>query len=195
MERASNIKSRVNRQSAIVSAQQLLKTYSKIPPNGLYQAITRRFKECSLIKEKNIILKFMTEISKDTGMYIFGLYETLLALESGAVNTLLVSENINGPMTRTEDIKKMEELKCENIIEWLLEHIDEYGAKLEILSMATAEGTQFANSFRIGAITRYKFTIDNYNDQLEPRLVSELDIDSKTEEYNKFDNEDDFYIN
>jgi peptide chain release factor subunit 1 len=47
------------------------------------------------IQEKKLIGKFFEEISQDTGKYVFGVEDTLKALEIGAVDTLIVWENLD----------------------------------------------------------------------------------------------------
>jgi len=64
---------------------------------GLYQAIdlsSEVLKGSILLQEKKEISKFFEEISTDSGKFTFGVSETLAALESGAVETLLVWENL-----------------------------------------------------------------------------------------------------
>lgn len=47
-----------------------------------------------LIAEKKMIQKYFTEISQDTGKYCFGIEDTFKALELGAVETLILYENL-----------------------------------------------------------------------------------------------------
>jgi eRF1 domain 3 len=47
------------------------------------------------VQEKKLIAKFFDEISQDTGRYCFGVEDTLKALELGAVETLIVWENLD----------------------------------------------------------------------------------------------------
>lgn len=47
------------------------------------------------IQEKKLIGKYFEEISQDTGKYVFGVDDTLKALEMGAVETLMVWENLD----------------------------------------------------------------------------------------------------
>lgn len=47
------------------------------------------------IQEKKLIGRYFDEIAKDTGLYCFGIDETLRALESGAVEVLIVWENLD----------------------------------------------------------------------------------------------------
>lgn len=47
------------------------------------------------VQEKRLIQKYFDEISQDTGKYCFGIDDTLKALELGAVETLIVWENMD----------------------------------------------------------------------------------------------------
>lgn len=46
------------------------------------------------VQEKKLITKFFDEISQDTGKFVFGVSDTLQCLEMGAVETLIVWENL-----------------------------------------------------------------------------------------------------
>lgn len=46
------------------------------------------------VQEKKLIEKYFDEINQDTGKYCFGIDDTLKALEMGAVETLIVWENL-----------------------------------------------------------------------------------------------------
>lgn len=65
--------------------------------NGLNQAITLSADVLSNVKfmqEKKIIGKFFEQIALDTGMIVFGVEDTMKALELGALETMLLFENI-----------------------------------------------------------------------------------------------------
>ena len=47
------------------------------------------------VQEKRLIQKYFDEISQDTGKYCFGIDDTLKSLELGAVETLIVWENLD----------------------------------------------------------------------------------------------------
>jgi peptide subunit release factor 1 (eRF1) len=47
------------------------------------------------VQEKRLIQKYFDEISQDTNKYCFGVDDTLKALELGAVETLIVWENLD----------------------------------------------------------------------------------------------------
>lgn len=46
------------------------------------------------MQEKKLIEKYFDEINQDSGKYCFGIDDTLKALEMGAVETLIVWENL-----------------------------------------------------------------------------------------------------
>lgn len=50
--------------------------------------------DVKFIKEKKLISSFFDEISRDTNKAIYGVSETLAALEQGAVETLICWENL-----------------------------------------------------------------------------------------------------
>lgn len=52
------------------------------------------------VEEKRMIAKFFEEISLDTGMIVFGVVDTMKALESSAIKTVIVWEEID--LTRFE---------------------------------------------------------------------------------------------
>jgi peptide chain release factor subunit 1 len=66
--------------------------------NGFNQAIelsAEILANVKFIQEKRLIGKYFDEISQDTGKYVFGIDDTLKALEMGAVETLIVWENLD----------------------------------------------------------------------------------------------------
>jgi peptide chain release factor subunit 1 len=66
--------------------------------NGFNQAIelsAEILANVKFIQEKRLIGKYFEEISQDTGKYVFGIDDTLKALECGAVETLIVWENLD----------------------------------------------------------------------------------------------------
>lgn len=65
--------------------------------NGFNQAIELAADSLSNVKfvqEKKLIQKYFDEIALDTGKYVFGIDDTLKGLEMGAVETLIVWENL-----------------------------------------------------------------------------------------------------
>lgn len=125
------------------------------------------------VREKKLITQFMEEISQDSGKYVFGVEETIKAMEMGAVKTLIVWENLD--ITRytlknpqTEEVKVIHlnpnqakdskhfvdkttdtkyEVESIPLLEWLANNYKNYGCSLEIITNRSQEGAQFCKGF------------------------------------------------
>jgi len=78
--------------------QVLVKCISQFANSYTIKAIESSSDSLSNVKfvqEKRLIQKYFDEISQDTGKYCFGVDDTLKALELGAVETLIVWENLD----------------------------------------------------------------------------------------------------
>ncbi|VDD83995.1 unnamed protein product [Mesocestoides corti] len=136
------------------------------------------------IQEKKLIQRYFDEISQDTGKYCFGVDDTLKALEMGAVDSLIVWENLS--VTRyvlrssSSDEKRiihlrpdqerdrshfidpdtqteMEVEESQLLLDWLALNYRSFGAVLEIVTDKSHEGSQFVRGFGgIGGILRYQ---------------------------------------
>jgi peptide chain release factor subunit 1 len=65
--------------------------------NGFNQAIelsADALRNVKFVHEKKVIGKFFDEIAKDTGRYVFGLKDTLEAMDNGSVDILIIYENL-----------------------------------------------------------------------------------------------------
>ncbi|KAJ3055599.1 Electron transfer flavoprotein alpha-subunit [Rhizophlyctis rosea] len=153
--------------------------------NGFNQAIelsSEVLQNVKFIQEKKLIQKYFDEISQDTGKYCFGVDDTLKALDLGAVETLIVWEDLEitryvlkNPQTGGEWIKhmtkeqeKVQELFREEgvdletvdkmpLLEWFTEKYKDFGATLEYVTNRSQEGAQFVKGFGgIGGLLRYK---------------------------------------
>ncbi|CAE6431796.1 Eukaryotic peptide chain release factor subunit 1 OS=Podospora anserina GN=SU2 PE=3 SV=1 [Rhizoctonia solani AG-1 IB] len=160
--------------------------------NGFNQAIELAAESLSNVKfvqEKKLIQKYFDEISQDTGKYCFGVDDTLKGLEMGAVETLIVWENLDitryvlrnaageeiivhankeQEKNREKFIDKSTGLEMEqaseptSLLEWFAEKYKEFGATLEFVSNRSQEGAQFVKGFGgIGGILRYKVDFTN----------------------------------
>lgn len=139
--------------------------------------------QVKLMKEKKLLQKYMDEISRDTGRYCFMIEDTLKALELGAVEHLIVWENLemNRYVLRNsssgeerivhlspeqeknqsffhdpETGVELEVAEKEAMVEWLANHYKDYGCNLEFVTDRSGEGTQFVKGFGgIGGILRW----------------------------------------
>lgn len=168
--------------------------------NGFNQAIELSadvLSNVKFIQEKKLITRFFEEIAKDTGRYCFGVDETLQALEAGAIDTLIVWENLeilrytlkNNSTGETKVIHlnkdqekdqshfheaetgvELETVECLQLLEWLANNYKSFGAHLEIVTNRSQEGSQFCKGFGgIGGLLRYRFTFasDELSDEGE----------------------------
>lgn len=152
--------------------------------NGLNQAIELSqdtIQNVKYIREKKVLDQFFKEIALDTGKYLFGADEIFDALESGAIEELIVDEDSTLQVARVHDKKtgtinepqikvfnlndpiseKYEIIDHENFTEWLAKNYTTLGFKLNFVTDKTAEGVQFCTSFGgVGAILRYKLNFE-----------------------------------
>ena len=146
-------------------------------------------KNVKFVHEKKILGKFFEEIAKDTGKYVFGIKDTMEAVENGIVDLLIFWENIDFVRLTLKDNK--DEIRYEivsskkisgqkfkpegsdieyeivenvSLSEWLLNNYKNYVSHLEIVTDKTSEGNQFVKGFGgIGGILRYKLE-QNFED-------------------------------
>jgi len=155
--------------------------------NGFNQAIelsSESLANVKFIQEKKLIGKYFDEISQDTGRYCFGVNDTLKSLEMGAVETLIVWENLevtryvikdHTSESETKLFLRPEQEKDKSnfvdpetgvdleivdsmpLLEWFANHYKDFGATLEIITDRSQEGAQFVRGFGgIGGILRYQ---------------------------------------
>lgn len=176
--------------------------------NGLNQAIELSAEVLSNVKfiqEKKLISKYFEEIAQDTGKYCYGVKDTLYALDLGAVETLIVWENLEinryvlkNPTTGEENTLylnkeqekdpalfrdkqssvELEIVSKENLLEWFTENYKKFGAVLEIVTNKSQEGYQFCKGFGgIGGLLRYKV------DFAANEVMEEADSEDDLEQY------------
>ncbi|KAK2194616.1 bifunctional eRF1 [Babesia duncani] len=163
--------------------------------NGFKQAIELSC-EClanvKFIQEKKLIGRFFEEVAHDTGKYIYGVKDTINALESGMVETLLIYEGldilritlknsagvesvllITPEQERDESLFKdpntnadLEVLERQQLTEWVVNAYKNYGAALHFVTNKSQEGAQFHSGFGgIGGVLRYKLDMTEYDDE------------------------------
>lgn len=154
--------------------------------NGFNQAIelsADSLANVKFVQEKRLITQYFEEIAQDTGKYCFGVVDTMRALELGAVETLIVWENLEinryelkNNATGSEDVKmlrpdqeqdpshfrdkstneQLETIDCQPLLEWLANNYTNFGTTLEFVTDKSQEGSQFCKGFGgIGGILRY----------------------------------------
>jgi len=156
--------------------------------NGFNQAIEMSaevLQNVKFIQEKKLISKYFDEIAQDTGKYCYGVKDTLYALDMGAVETLIVWENLEiqrytlkNTATSEEKIlflskedekdpshfhaeggTELEVIDKVQLLEWFANNYKKFGATLEFITNRSQEGSQFCKGFGgIGGILRY--TVD-----------------------------------
>ena len=137
-----------------------------------------------LMKEKKLLQKYMDEISRDTGKYCFMVEDTFKALDLGAVEELIIWENLDvdrivlrNTSTSEETIVhlnpeqqanenffhdaetgvELEIVEKESLVEWFANNYKQFGCALEFVTDRSGEGTQFVKGFGgIGGILRWK---------------------------------------
>lgn len=138
--------------------------------------------EMDIMKEKKLMRKFLTGLISDSGLSSYGENEVRTNLQMGAVETLLISENLKTnrqtyecPACGTLDTittkqhQKAPEKQCPNCgdsmkiiktqetAEELIELADEVNTDVEVISIETEEGTQLDKAFGgIAGLLRYK---------------------------------------
>lgn len=163
--------------------------------NGFNQAIeisAEVLSNVKFIQEKKLIGKYFEEISQDTGKYVFGVDDTMAALEMGAVETLIVWENLDinryilknsaTGETVVKHFNKAQEADQSNfkdkatsaelevvekalLLEWFAENYRQFGCMLEFITNKSQEGSQFCRGFGgIGGILRYQVEVNAYED-------------------------------
>jgi peptide chain release factor subunit 1 len=163
--------------------------------NGFNQAIelsAETLSNVKFIQEKKLIGKYFEEISQDTGRVCYGIEDTLKALELGAVETLIVFENLeinrwilkdaNGNQVILHTTKQqetanrdqfmdketgqeMEVVEQLSFLEWIAEKYRDFGTALEFVSDRSSEGNQFVKGFGgIGGLLRYKVNFEQLAD-------------------------------
>lgn len=89
-------------------------------------------------EEKKIMQKFFSELSKDTGLAAYGKAHVMEAIKIGAVDTVLLSEEL--------DDKETQEIE---------QAAEPMGSSITIISTETREGAQLKDIGKVAAILRY----------------------------------------
>lgn len=165
-----------------------------------------------LMKEKKLLQSFMEEIAQDTGKYCFMVDDTLKALDLGAVEDLIIWENLDVMRyvlrnTSTGEEKvihltkeqvqheddshfrdpvtgvELETVEKEPLVEWFANNYKQFGCNLEFVTDRSGEGTQFVKGFGgIGGILRWKVDFVELNHFEEAHKLDEAGGDGSDDE-------------
>ncbi|KAJ9523034.1 hypothetical protein QJQ45_023793, partial [Haematococcus lacustris] len=153
-------------------------------------------------QEKKLISKFFEEISQDSGKYVFGVKDTLACLDMGAVETLIVWENLDcdryevmNPSTGKIEIKHLTSEQAKDtqhfkdkesgsdlevqdkqpLLEWLAANYKKFGCALEFVTNKSQEGSQYCRGFGgVGGILRYQVNMAELDEPDELGANSDL---------------------
>ena len=167
--------------------------------NGFQQAIELSMdalRNVKFVHEKKILSKFYEEIAKDSGKYVFGLKDTMEALDNGMIDTLIMWENLEvqrltlkdneenittenvlkEKITSTQKYNDKEIIDNVSLTEWLLNNFKKYVNYFEIVTDRSGEGNQFVKGFSgIGGILRFKVE-QNFSDEDDNHSFDEDDF-------------------
>ena len=147
---------------------------------GMQEALERGeslLSEASIVKEKKLMERFFAELGKDTGLAMYGLKEIAKALDSGVVDTVLISEDFDwvevelkcscGHSDKKVIRRSKLSLKCPNcgqslhaveadLLNKVIEVAEKNQTKVEMISPDSAYGEQLKGLGGIAAILRFK---------------------------------------
>jgi peptide chain release factor subunit 1 len=185
-------------------AQKVIKTVdvSYGGENGFNQAIelaAETLGNVKFIQEKKLIARFFDEVSLDTGKICFGVADTMKALEMGAIEIIILWENLDiqryefeAPADKPDAsntvlyLRPDEEQEKGHVIdedtgtelelvdktllsEWLATKYKDFGAQLEIISDKSQEGSQFCAGFG-GIGCLLRYRVDFMAMEYDPEL-------------------------
>lgn len=160
---------------------------------GFYQAIqlaADSLQNVRLVEEIKLIESFFQHIAKDSGMYCFGVDETMRALEMSSVECLILWEELDllrcvvlDTSTDTDDVEsvwyvqpsqlksrleKQVSFKVKDqslLLDWLVENYKNFGTRIQLVSDNSSEGNQFCKGFGgIGGILRFQLPSNPVDD-------------------------------
>ncbi len=149
---------------------------------GLEELIERTkeaLAEAAVAKERALVQKFLEHLQRSTGLAVYGPKQVLSALETGAVDIIIVSEKFDLVEVELEDkqghedkrfvkaeeasnqicaqcSQKMGVLGQMDTFDALKERASQYGTHVEVISKDTREGEQLVALGGIGALLRYR---------------------------------------
>jgi len=133
---------------------------------------TEIFKEAAVTKEKKLLERFFTELQKPHGLVVYGFEAVRNAIESGAVDFIILSEGLEARVYEYTDERGVQRTllyvtgqemsqgfsmsASKDVLEYFEDKAINYGSRIELVSRDTREGEQFLQLGGIGAILRYR---------------------------------------
>lgn len=150
--------------------------------HGLEELLNRSqdlLQEAEVAQEKRLCNKFFEQLKKESGKATYGINEVQRAINLGAVETVLISEDLEweeieylcecgnqekvfvkkgkGKKKKCPKCKKMMEIEGEiDVIEAFEEMAEKTGAEVEIISRDSSEGEQLYQLGGVGALLRFQ---------------------------------------
>jgi peptide chain release factor subunit 1 len=143
-----------------------------------------------ILQEKKLIQRFFDEIATDSQLFCFGIEDTMKCVQMGAVKTLIVYEDLDANRYEVKNPEDGEvkvhfltpaqaakinlhqgenqvvnEVESMQLVDWLAQNYQKFGATLEIVTNKSQEGTQFVKGFGgIGGLLQYKVDLMTLQD-------------------------------
>ncbi|MCL4158957.1 UNVERIFIED_CONTAM: hypothetical protein GTU68_000156 [Idotea baltica] len=150
-----------------------------------------------LTAEIKLLNAFMTMLHKGRDdLVAYGVKSTVEALEEGAVDKLLVYENLDTvryqlkdintgkektvfiPPTSQPSLSDLDIVEVQPLIEWLADNASEFGSKLEFVTDKSQEGAMLKLGFDgIGAMLRYSRVQEQDYTENDMKHLPEMGID------------------
>jgi len=169
---------------------------------GFHQAIKLtedKLSDMKFVREQKTVGRFFETIAQD-GLYCIGVLDTMYALESGTVETVLVWDHLEHIRVELKSnvsgIKKVVfllpdqqleggewEVVCSDpLLDWMLDNYSNFGAALEFISDQSSVGNQFVRGFGgFGAFLRFEIPLPSQTEGDEDNLDAEPESDQEYE--------------
>jgi len=172
------------------------------------------------VKEDTLLKEFMCHIERDTGLYCFGVEQTMAMLNCSGVEKLYLYEYLDlrrvtmreaededeeyvfyikpGQFINSDKFKSKKTgaslIQVEDILllDYILENSSSFSASIHLISDKTERGTQFVNGLGgIAATLRYKFDVSYMPDFLYEEQQRELAAEARKGEVDFSDDSND----
>lgn len=147
---------------------------------GLHELMNKTqdiIEDSRAIREQQLVQEFLTNLKEENGLSTYGLQEVARALKMGAVDTVLISEDLDmyevtydcNEETHTEYVysDELDDLSCDNdaqpdiqskrdIVDVIKEKAQQMDSDVYIISSDSKEGKRLKNMGGLAAILRYR---------------------------------------